>query len=128
MFGDLHLLYRWMVEQLLVPAESSGSLRTSMYSVPHQSHKQVCWSEHDKLLEHMNWLQDLFITHLWIIKLALVIHHTQNIPVLQATLNILTESAVMTKASAQARWPICGLRPSSITYNITFHFRAFIGA
>ena len=32
-------------------------------------------------------------------------------PVLQASLNILTESAVMTKASAQAKCPKCGLGP-----------------
>lgn len=39
----------------------------------------------------------------------IVIDHTY--PVLQASLNILTESAVITKASAQARCPICGFGP-----------------
>lgn len=39
----------------------------------------------------------------------IIIDHTY--PVLQASLIILTESAVITKASAHARCPICGFGP-----------------
>lgn len=39
--------------------------------------------------------------------------YSQAYPVLQASLIILTESAVTTNASAQARWPMCGLGPES---------------
>lgn len=41
-------------------------------------------------------------------------HQPTTYPVLQASLNILTESAVMTNASAQARWPICGFGPKEL--------------
>jgi hypothetical protein len=39
--------------------------------------------------------------------------NTQAYPVLQASLIILTESAVTTNASAQARLPMCGLGSES---------------
>lgn len=41
----------------------------------------------------------------------------QTYPVVQASLNMLTESAVITKASAQARCPICGLGPEEHNIN-----------
>lgn len=53
------------------------------------------------------------------IMLNLVIIKIETYPVLQASLNMLTESAVMIKASAKARWPICGLQPKRCNINIS---------
>ena len=54
----------------------------------------------------------------------------QTYPVVQASLNMLTESAVITKASAQARFPICGLGPKQHNINPwvdTFNYHKKVG-
>ena len=119
-----------MVEPLLVPSEYYGNLRTSMYNAQLQWHIQACYSNKNWNNEYCNIIREYKqlsypkrkkkkrTSRCSKLSSIIGVNSSEAYPVLQASLIILTESAVTTKASAQARCPMCGF--GSIDYHTTY--------
>lgn len=134
---NLHSLYQWKVAPSLFLVDISGSMQTSMCTSRLRLHKRAFWIVKKKVSSiktrrkkpgTYNWLFGKILKMMMMMMLAY--------PVVQASLSMLTESAVITNASAQASCPMCGfgstrfhvfMQPINIIYSCSVEVSKCVG-